>query len=418
MSIIEVDPHIEVCPRRNSPNEKFLSYLPHSGFNNQRIALENALTLSHILNRTLLIPPIRLGTPLRYVNYDSLYSFLALSGKDNLRHCSKISLNLPLPPECLDYFDYTFLPWDWLFDFPPIRALQSFIFRWNLTDAWIRECLNISSSDVHTFKDSSRYHFRFVDGHSAKQSKYLENIDIGMMASLSEPLLQIGTLFGSSRLHLAHPGNHRIRSQFRSSMVLMNPLLLQAAELVGQRLGDSFLGVHVRLGDGQFQLERETKARAVWLSLLKDVIGLSAEDTLALEEDFGSRVDSDLETVDNDSLRQCRGLYHTKPQLMALNTPLYIATDATDKDPSLALFFDTFPCTFVLSDFLGSLTALTRINNLYDGLELKKFLLPFIDAMIVGKARHATGTPGSTFSAYVTDVLWSSYRNFVIAERG
>jgi len=39
-----------------TPDGKFLSYLPHSGFHNQRIALENALVLARLLNRTLLVP--------------------------------------------------------------------------------------------------------------------------------------------------------------------------------------------------------------------------------------------------------------------------------------------------------------------------------------------------------------------------
>ena len=46
---------------RVQPDEKLLSYLPHSGFHNQRIALENALVLARLLNRTLFVPPIRFG---------------------------------------------------------------------------------------------------------------------------------------------------------------------------------------------------------------------------------------------------------------------------------------------------------------------------------------------------------------------
>lgn len=41
--------------------EKYLSYLPHSGFHNQRIALVNALALGHLLNRTVIVPYVRLG---------------------------------------------------------------------------------------------------------------------------------------------------------------------------------------------------------------------------------------------------------------------------------------------------------------------------------------------------------------------
>lgn len=52
--------------------EKFLGYLPHSGFHNQRIELQNALLLATFMNRTLLVPPIWIGWPTPTLNYDEL----------------------------------------------------------------------------------------------------------------------------------------------------------------------------------------------------------------------------------------------------------------------------------------------------------------------------------------------------------
>ncbi|KAI9606304.1 hypothetical protein KEM48_002016 [Puccinia striiformis f. sp. tritici PST-130] len=52
--------------------DQYLSYLPHSGFHNQRIALENALTLAKVLNRTLIIPPCILGTAVPWIEFDKL----------------------------------------------------------------------------------------------------------------------------------------------------------------------------------------------------------------------------------------------------------------------------------------------------------------------------------------------------------
>ncbi|KAF9070863.1 hypothetical protein BDP27DRAFT_1323131 [Rhodocollybia butyracea] len=422
--VIEVDPLIAPCLRMSSPHEKYLSYLPHSGFHNQRIALENALTLSRILNRTLLIPPIRLGRPLRYVNYNSLYSFVALSGKNNLTHCSKTALDVPLPSECLDYFGYTFLPWEWLFDFfAIIHDNQQAIFRWNLTDAWISECLNISSSDVRVLKDSSRYHFRFSDDPSNKRkSKFSEDLQISTLTSFPETLLQFGTLFGSSRLYLSEPTHYHIRSQIRENMIITNPYLLRVADLVAKSLGDSYLGVHVRLGDGQFQVDDGARARSVWSSLVQDKLGLSTEEARVLEQNSIVLPDEPLDGSQEPlrdilgSRLQCRGGDHTQAHLLPLNTPLFIATDAKDPttNPHLALFFNTFPCAFHLGDFAEHLTILNQLENHLDGVKLKSFLLPFLDAMIVGKAAVAVGTPGSTFSTYVTDVLWPKYYNLKI----
>lgn len=79
---------------------KYLSYLPHSGVHNQRIALENALTLARLLNRTLLVPPIRLGRrPMRYLAFDSLERSLRLSGSEGLGHCGDVPHYISLPVE-------------------------------------------------------------------------------------------------------------------------------------------------------------------------------------------------------------------------------------------------------------------------------------------------------------------------------
>jgi len=67
---------------------RYLSYLPHSGFHNQRIALENALTLAKVLNRTLLIPPCLLGTAIPWIEFDKLVLRLrTISSTSGLDHC-------------------------------------------------------------------------------------------------------------------------------------------------------------------------------------------------------------------------------------------------------------------------------------------------------------------------------------------
>lgn len=45
----------------SDPNEKFMSFVLHSGFNNQRLGLENALAVAYYLNRTLILPATILG---------------------------------------------------------------------------------------------------------------------------------------------------------------------------------------------------------------------------------------------------------------------------------------------------------------------------------------------------------------------
>ena len=65
---------------RRDATAKFVGYLPHSGFHNQRIALENALILSRLMNRTLLMPPVRLSNrPIRYAPFDELRVYVERS---------------------------------------------------------------------------------------------------------------------------------------------------------------------------------------------------------------------------------------------------------------------------------------------------------------------------------------------------
>ncbi|KAI8876549.1 hypothetical protein K501DRAFT_279300 [Backusella circina FSU 941] len=43
------------------PEEKYITFLPHSGLHNQRIELVNAAVLAKALNRTLILPQINIG---------------------------------------------------------------------------------------------------------------------------------------------------------------------------------------------------------------------------------------------------------------------------------------------------------------------------------------------------------------------
>lgn len=152
----------------------------------------------------------------------------------------------------------------------------------------------------------------------------------------------------------------------------------------------------------------------------------------------------------------CRRPLHTKPILQRLNVPIYIATDARTPRTSaaLAVFFDSFPCAFVLDDFSGTgepavnrgtveeLVDLRRNGDgqwrsEWDGSPLGRFLLPFLEAEIAARARFVIGSellyslrcpvlarggstdgkrsccrstaPGSTFSGYTAGLLHTSY---------
>ncbi|KAF9914721.1 hypothetical protein BX616_007691 [Lobosporangium transversale] len=72
------------------PNTKYLTFLPHSGFHNQRTELENALLLARLLNRTLILPKVYLGPPMPWLTFRQLHARLLYQTKIGLEHCRAI----------------------------------------------------------------------------------------------------------------------------------------------------------------------------------------------------------------------------------------------------------------------------------------------------------------------------------------
>ncbi|KAG6812539.1 hypothetical protein H0H92_002308 [Tricholoma furcatifolium] len=410
---------------RYDSSETFLSYLPHSGFHNQRIAFENALVLSRMMNRTLLVPPVYLGNkPVHYDPFDILLQELVLANNVGLHHCSHIPSLYPLPLDCNGYFDQTQIPWDWLVDIDRIKQHQVLSQRWNFTEGWLYENLNVSKSDILFIKDNVPYQYRFLDTRndvSPANHKFLDSIYIQDLALSRKRLIHIGTLFGSSRLRLKNPYNVAIRGDIRDSMVFTNPLLLVIARSISSLLGPLYIGVHLRLGDGYFKENAEIHAWRAWKEIVHDVLGYTEEETLQLELAMPSR---DISSA-SDGLRarvsgslSCQGQLHTDPHDLQLNTPIYVSTDVDRKNSALITFWRTFPCIFFISDFANATSLLDELHNPRDGVKMKQSFLPFVDALVIGQARKVVGTKNSTFSTFVQDVLWRKHHNLLIAQRG
>lgn len=418
-------------------HEKYMTYLPHSGFHNQRIALENALVLSIILNRTLIIPPIRLGTkPIRYVKYESLSTFFALAGKEGLYHCSAIPVHATLPPECFDYFDYTHLSWNWLVNVTQNTGPLPGVHEWDLLTLWSHHRLDFNNTDSMVLRDESPYHYRFYDmplnTSATEAGKYTEQIYAFGITNSSKRFLHFGTLFGSSRLVLSNPQNLAVRTAIRQNMVFSNSILASVVHDIREAIGGHYYGAHIRFSDGQFEKNSASNIREIWCKLISTCYGYSHSDVLEMERVFWSRAN----VTDNLDLKAtyadfsvtrlpsqpsiCRRPVHRHPHLASLNTPLYISTDAENPrdEPSLSVFLRTFPCAVFISDFRTQLEPLVKIKNENDGLRLVRFVIPFLDAMIMGHASGIITTEGSTFGRYIEDVLWRVSHGEDIIERG
>ena len=411
----------------------YLSYLPHSGFHNQRIAFENALLLAYLLHRTLLVPPIRLGNkPIRYIDYDTLSRYHELAGRHGLSHCPKIPPYVSRPPECLDYFETSYIPWNWLVDLSGIEAQQPMIHRPDMTRSWIEANLDIAPSDILVLRDTSPYQFRFldsVDDFSPPTHKYLEDIYLSDLAMSKKRLLQIGTLFGSSRLRLKKEENILHRGHIRRSMVFANNDLVLAASLIADALNGHYFGVHIRSGDGKFKAEIENTVRTIWWNLLHQTLGFPAAMVCVIEKlvneassrfcrpdmmDSKQRTRSPKTAVNVSATPSsrffinCRSPRHQEHRYQMLNTPLYVSTDIENPrtHPQLSIFHQTFPCIFFLEDFSKEIEHLDQLKSPIDNVNLGPFLRPFVDALVVSKALKVVGTEGSTFSRFIEDILW------------
>ena len=415
----------------------YLSYLPHSGFHNQRIAFENALLLAYLLRRTLLVPPIRLGNkPIRYIDYDTLSRYHELDGKHGLSHCAKVLPYISRPPECLDYFETSYIPWNWLVNLSVIEAHQPMIHRPDMTQSWIEANLDILPSDILVLRDTSPYQFRFLDTNndsSPLKHKFLDDIYLSDLAKSKSRLLQIGTLFGSSRLRLKNAGHILYRGLIRRSMIFANKDLVRASHSITSALNGHYLGVHLRSADGNFRAMFEDTVRSVWWDLLHQILGLPIMTVCDIEKLVNEPPSRLCEPNPTDSRRECgseskcnpspkidinisaapssmncRFPLHRRHRYQMLNTPLYVSTDIENPitHPQISIFRRTFPCIFFLEDFPKEIEPLNQLSSPIDNVNLGSFLRPFVDALVVSKAIKVVGTEGSTFSRFIEDILY------------
>ncbi|GAA5932367.1 hypothetical protein JCM3775_001204 [Rhodotorula graminis] len=481
-------------PDLDDPDARYLGFLPHSGFHNQRIALQNALLLGKVLNRTVLVPPVWIGwpTPTQY------YSDLRQSWLDiMLTNPSSFNLSTVAPdsplnppasftssattypcptcmadnstflaeaqaaaaakqsrwhdagyetrpdgypvvpglkfedcksysPECRFTYRDTFLSWDFLVDLDRARAVGvDLVDRWDLRERALVEQLGVAESDVYVVEDRETYDFQFSDRPEADApliddnltvSHYKRVVSLRTLKTLEHKVVLLGSLFGTGRVRTYHePQAHEWSEAFGQAMAFRNPWLLRPADAVVARLGGraNYVGVHARVGDGEFARRARQNMERAWRELVvremgvdealademwdlvrpnvvvgrrrseRARVGAAADEATSSAPDGqdDARVEADehaqgaqldrrglldeakswLPSLDRTATSPssrlvnltCRAPLHTDPRLEAFNVPLYLATDSRtpEHDLNLRAFFGAFPCTFVLGDF-------------------------------------------------------------------
>ena len=231
-------------------------------------------------------------------------------------------------------------------------------------------------------------------------------------------------------------------------MSLKHPLLQKSssdivAKISGSGPGSGFLGAHLRCNDSYFLETAMEHSRMLWWKLVHGILGLSVKRIRQLELDHSVTANGswslpferyispsrfpvhlpfnyDTLAIDVNSTRKCKGELHTYTDLKRLNVPLFIATDSKDLhiNEHLSLFRQAFPCVLSLGDFPQEVEPIAGIRDPISGMEIGNVLVPFLDAMVVSRAARVVGTPHSTFSWYVQDVLWRVNHGLDIGERG
>ncbi|GAA5924946.1 hypothetical protein JCM1841_005376 [Sporobolomyces salmonicolor] len=485
---------------------KYLSFENHSGFHNQRKSLVNALTLAHLLNRTLLLPPARLGNPIPWgpdMNARLVFSERCKVGllPDLPIARSPNSYAVATGEECDDPERWSYVGWEYLVT-PKLLEGRQLVDRWNSSYDWFTASLEegglgLEAGDIHSFVDDDRRSYQLYDMRSTPTDLGLFRSRIDIPDLLEGPLaqkrlLKFGSLFSGARLNLAKEDNTRVLIETNELMILQSAGLDAISDEVRDRLG-SYVAVHARVGGQEKSTVFSQKAQAnmlrVFRKLAHDVLGLNHKDIDTLIEStprngrkivpraFGTLPSGSEEqrlfvagVWDNESdhdlaepspfsslfakrtlpspsssssllprarsgrpsqplspsLHCRRPLYPSTSPFAPLNTPLYIATDsrAPTTDPALRIFFDTFPCAFLLGDFAKRIEGVSeegiagleelvrgggRWTSEWDGQEMSKYLFPFLEAEIAARGVEVVGTPESTFSGYTAGILHESY---------
>ncbi|CAJ0833771.1 5373_t:CDS:1, partial [Entrophospora sp. SA101] len=133
----------------------YLTFLPHSGFHNQRIALENAIFLSWFLDRTLVMPPYLLGIRRPFRRLEKNLTELRSEPAEIVCKDSKPKYE----SSCIRFHDsYTFYQWDNLFNFSIVAEYNIKILPVSdYSDKKLFNILNINDPLNQVYK-SFKYH--------------------------------------------------------------------------------------------------------------------------------------------------------------------------------------------------------------------------------------------------------------------
>ncbi|CAG8466957.1 4441_t:CDS:2 [Gigaspora rosea] len=208
--------------------EKYLTYLPHSGFHNQRISFKNAIFLAW--------------------TFDLLYNDLS-----KLTLCKNNSL------KNFDKESYIGYDWEELMDFTFLKRNIKYFHRRDFNFTQLIKSLHINNdNDVYNITDNLQQYYD--SSVSIDEYRYFTTrINLVDLSKRPEKLLHFGSLFSSYKIITRLPENENFRNKLNHTMLPNNPTILKIVNKIVNRIGgtDSYIGIHARIGKG-FLNQNET----------------------------------------------------------------------------------------------------------------------------------------------------------------
>lgn len=391
--------------------EKYITYYPHSGLHNQRLALINALVLAKALNRTLILPDINIGKAVAWnaaPRFEKKMSICPI--EKTARDCKGFRKYVPLPAEAI-------------FDLSAARSNGvRMIHRTSMSQTYFEDVWDAAGDDIYRVNDLIRLSYRIFDSRENKDIMYnfTQRIDMQDLATRQERFIVFGSLHYTNRLALSDPQLIWFQHHLQQEVSISHPVVIQQALRIISRLGgpNNFVGVHLRQGDGFFKSLMVETIASVRLALEQDDLSYLQTDQMPIpttrsltetEKDTIERLQNIKDT--NHLLNQCLGINHpdNHPRLRLI----YMATDTPRPRIALRDLHTEFPCIFTLSDFpeviQDTLSAkpMETGNEMIDGeyarvgKGINSLLIPMVEAEIASHASAFIGTRRSTFSSYI-----------------
>eukprot|EP00835_Amoeboradix_gromovi_P006168 NODE_678_length_5296_cov_0.345776.p1 type:complete len:496 gc:universal NODE_678_length_5296_cov_0.345776:3969-2482(-) len=388
---------------------KYLMYLPHSGMNNQRISLENALILSKLLNRTLIIPPLFIGKSSPKQSFYFLYFTIKTKIATIFKHNSDYIISDPIEDvvkwssisnlnsvanehnvSIMESVNYFGTPNQNVY-----YILNDLKCKYIITDYYIENPFNLNSNAT-----------------TCKSNK----ISIDRLNRVGNKYLFFGSLFGSKRFGLKNNENVNLAHSISNKFALNKSNVYYENSKKIAELLIHFIGIHYRAEEHQFRSSSEylmnqiitqlDEYKSIFLSHRNSNLpGMLYSTSFTIKDLLNGKYtwprfytsddkDSGTENLNiynrSSLLQEC--LMHSKEWAFAKSTKspflIYMATDV--KDPlhheGIMKLLNLYPCTFFQSDFN------VELNN--------PRMMPIIDQYVVSMATAFIGYHVSTYSQF------------------